>query len=392
MNWESQLVLGSIKPREQVGRDTFSRYRAQVRSAAIAALAILEGEVDRVYCDLHDDFVVRYKLDKCYKYSFFQVKTNDKSNSSWTINDLFGISSTGKKPADVKKMQDSFGGKMILHTVNFPDSCAEVIFQTNITLNDTAEKFIRDIVSGNFTEKHPKILFDKFHEVVGDSEKLLSSKDIEECLSKFRVLSDVQYIKNKEPQFELYAIDHIYKYSEIELSRIEQEIILLKLVDLVSEKSSGVITDYSEETIESEAAISIADLLKVLSISKSAYEYLKESGDEKAIKNVSIIQRALKATGADSGQLMYCAKCKVNWDIWCRDSRHSLPEHKLLALRIRVNNVLRDVVQMNVVDFGVMIEHLELLKCDLELNGLLYGLDMDELIGAFFSELSKESE
>jgi hypothetical protein len=162
MKKEGQSVLGSIKPREQVGRDTFSRYRAQVRSAAIAVLAILEGEVDRVYCDLHDDYVVRYKVEKGYKYSFFQVKTNDKSNSSWTINDLFGISSTGTKTVDVKKMKDSYGGKMILHTVNFPDSCAEVVFQTNITINDTAESFIKDIVSGNLTEKHPKILFEKF--------------------------------------------------------------------------------------------------------------------------------------------------------------------------------------------------------------------------------------
>lgn len=385
-------MLGSIKPREQAGRDTFARYRAQVRSAAIAALEILEGEgnVDRVYCDLHDDFVVRYKFDTGYKYSFFQVKTNNKSNSSWTINDLFGIPSKGKKPADVKKMQESFGGKMLLHTINFPDSCDEVIFQTNITVNDIAEKFIKDIVSGNFTEKHPKILFDKFHEVVGDPNKLLSSQDIKKCLSKFRVQSDVQYIKNKEHRFESYATEYIYKYSEIELSRIEQEIILLKLVDLVSQKSSGIITDYSEKTIEGDAAISIDDLLKALSISKSAYEYLKESGDEKAIKNVSIIQRAFKGSGADSDQLMYCAKCKVNWDIWWRDNRHNLPEHKLFSLRTRVNDVLKSVVKMNEVDFAVMIEKLELLQNTLKLDGLLFSLSMDELIGAFFSELSKE--
>lgn len=385
-------MLGSKKPREQKGRDTFARYKAQVRSAAIAALAILEGEVDRVYCDLHDDFVVRYRLDKGYKYSFFQVKTKDKSNVSWTVNDLFGITTKVNNPVDVKKIQDSFGGKMFLHTVNFPNSCAEVVFQTNITLNDAAEKFITNIISGNFSEKHPKILFDNFREVVGDSGESLSSLDIEGCLSKFKVQEDVQYIKNKEHRFESYAIDYIYKYSEIELSRIESEFILLKLVDLVSQKSSGVIVEYNEDTVESESAISLDDLLKVLSISKPAYEYLKKSGDEKAIKNISVIQRALKATEADSEQLIYCAKCKVNWDVWWRDSRHSIRDHKLLALRSRVNNVLRNVVQMNVVDFGVMIAHLEVLRDELELNGLLFNLGMDELIGAFFSELSKELE
>lgn len=40
----------STKPREQVGRDTFLRYRAQILAAALAALEILEGgEVDRVF-------------------------------------------------------------------------------------------------------------------------------------------------------------------------------------------------------------------------------------------------------------------------------------------------------------------------------------------------------
>lgn len=385
-----KLVLGTKKPREQIGRDTFARYKAQIRSAAIAALAILEGDIDRVYCDLHDDFVVRYRVDDGFKYSFFQVKTKDKLNSSWSINDLFGIPQRGGKPAEVEKIRGSFGGKMFLHTVNFPNNCSDVVFQTNITLNDKAERFVNDIVSGNFSEKHPKILFETFQEVVGDEIGELSQEDIKNCLSKFRVEPDVQYLKSKDNRFESYAIEHIYKYSEIELSRIESEIILLKLVDLVSEKSEGVIEDYNEDTIESEAAISIDDLLKVLSISKPAYEHLRNNGDPKAIKNASFLQQVLKGSDADPDQIFYCAKCKVRWDTWWRDNRHPLPEHKILALKTRVNNVLRTVVQMNKVDFGVMIRQLELLKADLELNGLLFNLGMDELIGAFFSELSKE--
>jgi hypothetical protein len=385
-----ELVLGTVKPREQIGRDTFARYKAQVRSAAIAALAILEGDVDRVYCDLHDDFVVRYKVDSGFKYSFFQVKTKDKLSSSWTINDLFGIPQTGNKPIDIEKIRNSFGGKMFLHTVNFPDSCSDVVFQTNITLNDKAEKFVNDIVSGNFTEKNPKILFEKFQEVVGVTQEDLSQDDIKDCLSKFSVQPDIQYLKSKDHRFESYAIDHIYRFSEIELSRIESEIILLKLVDLVSEKSAGVIVDYNEKTIESEAAISINDLLKVLSISKPAYEYLRANGDPKAIKNTSFLQRVLKGSDANPEQLIYCAKCKVDWDIWYRNTRHPMPEHKILALKSKVNGVLRSVVEMNKVDFGVMVDQLELLKDNLELNGLLFNLGMEELIGAFFSELSKE--
>ena len=49
-------MLETKPAREQNGRDSFSRYRAQARSAAMAALSILEGgNIDRVYCDLHDE-------------------------------------------------------------------------------------------------------------------------------------------------------------------------------------------------------------------------------------------------------------------------------------------------------------------------------------------------
>lgn len=56
------MVLHTVVPREQDGRDSFGRYRVQVRSAAVASLQILSGKaIDRVYCDLHDDIVVRKK-------------------------------------------------------------------------------------------------------------------------------------------------------------------------------------------------------------------------------------------------------------------------------------------------------------------------------------------
>ncbi|TDO99917.1 dsDNA nuclease domain-containing protein [Marinomonas balearica] len=388
------MVLGSVKPREQAGRNTYDRFRAQTRSAAIAALAILEGDVDRVYCDLHDDFVVRYKLSNGYKYCFFQVKTKEKSNYNWTINDLFGISTKKtKKTKDpisvIKSIKDSYAGKMFLHTVNFPNSCSEIVFQTNITVDEKSEEFINNIISGNFSEKNENTLLDSFNEVVGSAYDDLSPKDIKKCLSKLKIQQDVQYIKSKDHRFSSYAIEHIYKYSEIDLSRAEREIIVLKLLDLVSKKSSGVISNYNESTIETESAISINDLLNVLSISKAAYELLKVNGDEAAIKSVSIIQRALNSTNADSDQIMFCAKCKVSWDAWWLRNRNNLPEYKLMSIRDKVNKTLKSVVSFNEVDFDEMIKNLESLKDELESNVLLFDLSMEELIGAFFSELSK---
>lgn len=55
--------------RETAGRNTISRFRMQFQAAAYAALEILSGkEVDRVYCDYHDDFVVRRTVGGAVEY------------------------------------------------------------------------------------------------------------------------------------------------------------------------------------------------------------------------------------------------------------------------------------------------------------------------------------
>src|SRR5690606_18737475 len=51
-------IIHEKEPRETVGRNTVARFRMQFQPAAYAALEILSGkEIDRVYCDYHDDFV-----------------------------------------------------------------------------------------------------------------------------------------------------------------------------------------------------------------------------------------------------------------------------------------------------------------------------------------------
>ena len=94
-------MLSKKPPREQAGRDTLARFGAQKRSAAIASLEILEGkEIDRVYCDLHDDFVVRKKKSSGFIYLFYQVKTKSPVNYQWGISDVFGIKTKGKKQSE----------------------------------------------------------------------------------------------------------------------------------------------------------------------------------------------------------------------------------------------------------------------------------------------------
>ena len=92
-------TLETLAPGEDVGRDTISRYDMQYQAAAYAALEILDGkEVDCVYCDYHDDFVVRRSIAGRVTYHFFQVKTKKKENAQFDLNEIFGLSKNAVKP------------------------------------------------------------------------------------------------------------------------------------------------------------------------------------------------------------------------------------------------------------------------------------------------------
>lgn len=230
-------MLETKPAREQNGRDSFSRYRAQARSAAMAALSILEGgKIDRVYCDLHDDFVLRIKSEDGYLYSFYQVKTKSKLNKSWTINEVMGLKSTAKRSEEHEssKIKDSFVGKLLLHTVVFEGYCDSVVFQTNIHTDDNVDDVLEDIESGLFSNKYSRVIVDRFIECFDGQG--LSSSQIKERVSRLKFETDVQYLKEKDNNFEPLARESIYKFSEIELERVEFDEILLRLMELVQSK------------------------------------------------------------------------------------------------------------------------------------------------------------
>ncbi|MDI3248471.1 MULTISPECIES: dsDNA nuclease domain-containing protein [unclassified Pseudomonas] len=384
-------MLETKPAREQNGRDSFSRYRAQARSAAMAALSILEGgKIDRVYCDLHDDFVLRIKSEDGYLYSFYQVKTKSKLNKSWTINEVMGLKSTAKRSEEHEssKIKDSFVGKLLLHTVVFEGYCDSVVFQTNIHTDDNVDDVLEDIESGLFSNKYSKVIVERFIECFGGQG--LSSSQIKERVSRLKFETDVQYLKEKDNNFEPLARESIYKFSEIELERVEFDEILLRLMELVQSKSEGVISDWTAASIEKNAGISVDDLLGILSISKEAYRSILAGGDLKAIKSASIIQRYLKKGGAGLSEIEYCSRCKSDWDMWVRKNRHVIIDFDLECIFSAVRSTLigvRDVGGKFVLySIRGSVKDLEarLLK-----DGLLFDLNLDLLFGAFFSELIK---
>jgi len=89
-------LLHEVAPREVAGREAIARFAAQFRAAAYMSLAILENdEIDCVFCDFHDDYVVRRKVNQLSLYDFYQVKTKGKLNYQWTQLDVYNIPQRG---------------------------------------------------------------------------------------------------------------------------------------------------------------------------------------------------------------------------------------------------------------------------------------------------------
>ncbi|MDN4035942.1 dsDNA nuclease domain-containing protein [Massilia sp. YIM B02443] len=393
------LELHERQPREQDGRDSFDRYRAQTRAAAIAALSILEGkEIDRVYCDLHDDFVIRKSIGISRQYVFTQVKTRAKANKNWTVNEIFGLTTgRGKKPPaqQLDTVKDSFVGKLLLHAILFDTACESTVFQTNINLDDAVLEIVEDIREGKFSNKYSIALLQIFNDCFKEEllERKLTDSEIRSCITKLCFESDVQHLKLKDHGFGMIVREKIHFYSEVDLGRTEVDEILIKLLALVESKSAGRIEKINAESIEKLAGISIDDLLDILSISKDAYRALLDAGDDDAIKAVSIIQRTLKKAGADNSEIEFCSRCKTNWDIWLRNNRHIIPEFDLQAIISSIRNSLGQNVGMDgKVKISELRREIRSLIIQFDQDGLSYDLTPELILGGFFSSLVRNKQ
>jgi hypothetical protein len=387
-------TLAEVALREQDGRDSFARYRAQVRAAAIASLALLEAKgVDRVYCDLHDDYVVRSTTEAGVRYRFVQVKTKAKQNENWTIGELLGIDGRvkdlSKHTAD--QIRQSFVGKLLAHTVLFGENCEQVIFQTNNHLDAKASALSDNLREPTFSDKYLKLLVEKFNDsFVKKGISALSNEEVRAAIGKLFFDTDVSHIKLKNVEFDSAVRKKIFQYSEIHLTPTELDQILLKLLDLVSEKSSGVLEEVTDETIDAFASIGIGDLLDVLAISRPAYELLKAGADNKAVKSASLIQRVLGDAAKDPETVEYCSRCKIRWDDWQRQARKNINPLGMA----RVTDEIAEILDENLdwkgrVKLSRIMEPLQDLTSKLQGDPIFANLDADMLLGGFFSEFIK---
>lgn len=325
---ESMDTIHDKAPRETAGRTTVTRFRMQFQAAAYAALEILSGkEVDRVYCDYHDDFVVRRTVAGVVEYHFFQVKTKGKANQQWDVAEVFSLKKKGALDTEEKleAIRKSIAGKLFVHTVEFGEQCRGITVLSNVHFDDDVHEVVADLAAGSSSKKYISQFISNFADIVSPGKPMLP-EEVEAARKKLSLLANVQHIGDTLEAFAMAAHKAIWQHSEIELHQHEVERIANSLVALVEEKSCAPINGLSKSGIDTVASVGLEDLLKVLSISTQVYQTLLAGGDPGAIKSASILQRKLKEVGATDSMIEAASRAKVSWDVWVRSARHGSPD------------------------------------------------------------------
>lgn len=331
-------------PRETAGRDTVARFRMQFQAAAYAALEILSGkEVDRVYCDYHDDFVVRRTVGGVVEYHFFQVKTKSKANQQWDVATVFALKKQGTLDTQEKleAIRNSIAGKLFVHTIEFGEQCRAVTLLSNVHFADDVYEVVADLAAGSSSKKYIRQFIEKFTDIISPG-KPLPPEEIEAARKKLSLLANVQYISDTLDAFAVAAHNAIWKHSEIDLHQHEVERIANSLVKLVEDKSCAPISGLSKASIDLATGVGLDDLLEVLSISTQVYQTLVAGGDPAAIKAASILQRKLKEVGATESMIEVASRAKVSWDVWVRSARHTFPDFTFNVLLEEIDNKCKD--------------------------------------------------
>jgi len=321
-------------PRETIGRDTTARFRMQFQAAAYATLEILSGkEVDRVYCDYHDDFVVRRNVNGSAEYHFFQVKTKGKANQQWKVDEVFSIKKTGNLDTQEKlaAIRDSIAGKLFIHTIVFGEQCREVTLLSNVHFHDDVYEVVDHLKTGASSRKYIQQFIEKFGDIFAPGASL-TAEQFEAAKSKFTLMPNVAHMGDTIEAFADAARSAIWKHSEIDLHKHEVDEIANSLVSLVESKSCAPIQGLSKGDIDLVTGVGLEDLLKVLSISTEVYKNLLAGDDPAVIKAASILQRQLKAAGASERMIETASREKVSWDVWLRTARHTFPDFDLDVL------------------------------------------------------------
>lgn len=382
------MKLHEVDPREQNGRDTINRFRAQFKAASLESLALLEsGEIDRVYCDFHEDYVVKHVVNSKTQYRFVQVKTKSKLNYQYSVLEIFGLK---KKPKNrpTHDLAGSFAGKLLLHVEAFGDTCRSIEICTNVNFDDEVEQIVNEIQSKLAPTKNTSNL-------ISETKKLIPSLTTKSDLEVINFLSHLvlaprkQILNEEEDVFVSQASSQIYKYSEINLNPVEVKKIIIQLLSLIEDRSAIPLSSgITESDLNAKASVNLNDILDILCISRAAYYVLKAGGDDKAIKSVSILQRMLKRSGFSDGTVDTFAEFKCNWEAWYRTNRHALLEFRLAVAKDKIIKVAKKIA-IGHTDMNTITGEISSLTSEISRDLGRPDINEELAFGAVLSELVK---
>lgn len=374
--------------REHGGRIAIERFKAQFKAAGLESLGLLEdGDMERVYCDFHEDYVVKHVVDSNPRYRFVQVKTKGKLNHQYNMLEVFGLKKKPKK-APIHDLKNSYAGKLLLHVESFGANCHSIEIYTNVNFDDEVEKIIDEIRGTETLTTNTLNLIAETRTLIAS----LTSKTDEEVLtflSHLKLSPRKQILNEEEEGFVAQASQRIYKYSEINLNPDEVRQIIILLLSMIEDKSAvPLASTISEEELNEKASVAIDDILDIIAISRSAYYTLKNGGDDKAIKSVSILQRVLKRNGFSGETVDIFAAFKIQWETWFRTNRHDIPEFRLTIIKQGIT-LLAKKLAIGQVDMDTITPEIATL-CAI-INKTLSRTDISEELtfGAVLSELVK---
>lgn len=380
------MKLHELATREQSGRDTINRFRAQFRAATLESLALLENkEIERIYCDFHEDYVVKYVVGSKAQYRFVQVKTKSQLNYRYTILEVFGLK---KKPKNALKheLPDSFAGKLLLHIENFGRSCRSVEIRTNVNFDDEVESIINEIEQKGTLGKNTSALVAETQSMVGSLHDK-EPRDVLDFLSRLKIEPRHNILGEDDDLFVSLASYQIFRYSEINLTPDEVRKIIVQLLSRIEAKSSAVLKfDILEEELNELASICIDDVLETLSITKSTYEMLLSGGDEKALKSASILQRILLKSGFSENTVDKFAGYKCQWENWHRIHRHELPDFLMTIATEMIIECARKLAWGTITMVNITLE-VKVLHAALVVHLSRNDITLELTFGAVLSEL-----
>jgi hypothetical protein len=311
--------LFEIEPREQVGAQTGKLYEYQYHQAAAGALRLIDQTENAVcvYCEWHDDFVAESQSNGLY--TFYQVKTN--SSGPWPIGEFFGLGKlnpkTKQRPLSARK--SNIFSNLWDHTQKFGTFCKAFVFLSDAKLDPSLQSLLDECAvtqSPDCLSTQSKELFDSILPSLAKREKNLTSESLYAFLNKLKTEIGIGTVDSLDDA-KVIIVDRIVKASEVKLEWSEGRKIGASLVTIVRSRSQLVLRSLpkTSEELRRYKALSISDVLKLLSLSEEGFRLLNEGAGD-AVRTLSRLHRFCQARAIGNDMIPQFCELKTLWSAW----------------------------------------------------------------------------